>query len=76
MSMQLSDGFTCFMGTNPNDPEGDCSNAAKLLITYIIINFGYNLLMLAVTKRGSAVMLVIAQVCMLCFDLNTYIIYI
>mmetsp|Transcript_50508 Transcript_50508/g.99771 ORF Transcript_50508/g.99771 Transcript_50508/m.99771 type:complete len:566 (+) Transcript_50508:85-1782(+) len=61
MTMQFSDGFTCFMGTNPNDPEGDCSNAAKLLITYIIINFGYNLLMLAVTKRGSAVMLVIAQ---------------
>ena len=63
MSMQLSDGFTCFMGTNPNDPEGDCSNAAYLLLAYIVVNFFYNILMLAITKRGSAVLLVISQVC-------------
>ena len=62
MMMQLSDGWTCFMGTNPNDPEGDCSNAAYLLMSYIMINFVYNILMLAITKRGSAVLLVISQV--------------
>jgi hypothetical protein len=63
MSMQLSDGFTCFLGTNPNDPQGDCSNAAYLLLAYIVVNFFYNILMLAITKRGSAVLLVISQVC-------------
>ena len=62
MSMQLTDGFTCFMGTNPNDPEADCSNAAYLLMSYIVVNFFYNILMLAITKRGSAVLLVISQV--------------
>jgi len=62
MMMQLSDGWTCFMGTNPNDPEGDCSNAAYLLMFYIVFNFGYNILMLAITKRGSAVLLVVSQV--------------
>jgi hypothetical protein len=60
--MQLSDGFTCFMGTNPNDPQADCSHAAVLLCTYIVLNFGYNILMLAITKRGSAVLLVVSQV--------------
>jgi drug/metabolite transporter (DMT)-like permease len=63
MSMQLSDGFTCFLGTNPNDPQGDCSHAAYLLLAYIVVNFFYNILMLAITKRGSAVLLVISQVC-------------
>ena len=62
MGMQLSDGWTCFRGTNPNDPEGDCSNAAYLLMSYIMVNFVYNILMLAITKRGSAVLLVISQV--------------
>eukprot|EP01032_Pedospumella_encystans_P016517 gene16517-18845_t len=61
MGMQLSDGWTCFRGTNPNDPEGDCSNAAYLLMSYIMVNFVYNILMLAITKRGSAVLLVISQ---------------
>ena len=63
MSMQLSDGFTCFMGSNPNDSEHDnCGNAAVLLMSYIMVNFVYNILMLAITKRGSAVLLVISQV--------------
>jgi hypothetical protein len=62
MSMQLSDGFSCFMGTNPNDPTADCSNAAYLLLAYIVVNFFYNILMLAIMKRGSAVLLVISQV--------------
>jgi hypothetical protein len=62
MSMQLQDGFTCFMGTNPNDPTGDCSNAAVLITLYITVNFVYNILMLVITKHGSAVLLVVSQV--------------
>ena len=63
ISMQLSDGWTCFRGTNPNDPEGDCSNAAYLLMTYIVVNFVCNIIMLVITKHGSAVLLVVSQVC-------------
>jgi len=72
MGMQLIDGWTCFRGTNPNDPEGDCSNAAYLLMSYIMVNFVYNILMLAITKRGSAVLLVISQVNhhFLCFGVS------
>jgi hypothetical protein len=62
MSMQIQDGWSCFMGTNPNDPDGDCSNAAVLFTIYVTINFVYNILMLTITKRGSAVLLVISQV--------------
>lgn len=62
MTMQISDGWACFLGSNPNDPEGDCSNAAVLLMSYIMVNFVYNIIMLAITKRGSAVLLVISQV--------------
>eukprot|EP01032_Pedospumella_encystans_P023765 gene23765-26895_t len=61
ISMQLSDGWTCFRGTNPNDPEGDCSNAAYLLMTYIVVNFVCNIIMLVITKHGSAVLLVVSQ---------------
>lgn len=62
MSSQLSDGFTCFMGTNPRDPsDNGCSDSAALLMTYIIINFVYNIMMLAITKKGSAVLLVTSQ---------------
>lgn len=62
MSSQLSDGFTCFMGTNPRDPTDEgCSDAAALLMVYIIINFMYNIMMLAITKKGSAVLLVTSQ---------------
>ena len=51
------------MGSNPNDSEHDnCGNAAVLLIVYIIVNFSYNILMLAITKRGSAVLLGVSQV--------------
>jgi hypothetical protein len=62
MGSQLSDGYACFLGTNPNDPEDDCSNAATLLLGYITVNFFYNVLLLAITKRGSAVLLVMSQV--------------
>jgi len=65
ISMQLIDGWTCFRGTNPNDPEGDCSNAAYLLMTYIVVNFVCNIIMLVITKHGSAVLLVVSQVCAL-----------
>ena len=37
---QIFDGYTCFLGTNPNDPTSDtCSNAAFLFFAYVIINF-------------------------------------
>jgi hypothetical protein len=61
MSSQMSDGFSCFMGTNPNDPSDDCSNSAYILLFYILLNFVYNVLLLVITKRGSAVLLVVSQ---------------
>ena len=61
MKSQMSDGFTCFMGTNPNDPNDDCSHSAYILLFYILLNFVYNVLLLVVTKRGSAVLLVVSQ---------------
>ena len=61
MSSQMSDGFTCFLGTNPNDPADDCSHSAYILLLYIVLNFVYNVLLLVVTKRGSAVLLVVSQ---------------
>lgn len=62
MGSQLSDGYSCFLGTDPNDPTHDCSNAATLFIGYVFVNFFYNILLLFITKRGSAVLLVISQV--------------
>ena len=62
VTSQLSDGFSCFMGTNPKDPDHDCSNSAVILLVYILLNFLYNIMMLAITKRGSAVLLVMSQV--------------
>jgi hypothetical protein len=62
MGSQLSDGYACFLGTDPNDPTHDCSNAAPLFIAYVFVNFFYNILLLFITKRGSAVLLVISQV--------------
>jgi hypothetical protein len=62
MTSQLGDGFQCFMGTNPRDPaDQGCTNAAALLMTYIVLNFVYNIMMLAITKKGSAVLLVTSQ---------------
>lgn len=61
MASQMSDGFTCFMGTNPNDPLDDCSQSAYILLLYIFLNFVYNVLLLVITKRGSAVLLVVSQ---------------
>lgn len=75
MKNQLSDGFSCFLGSNPNDPSSDsCSNAALLFMAYVIINFFYNILLLKITKHGSAVLLVISQalslpVTNICFSL-------
>lgn len=62
MSTQLQDGFQCFLGHNPKDPTANCSNAATILLIYIVINFLYNVNLLAITKRGSAVLLVMSQV--------------
>lgn len=63
---QMSDGFSCFMGRNPHDHIYDeCGSAATMLIAYIAVNFIYNILLLAITKRGSAMLLVISQVMMI-----------
>lgn len=62
MGSQLTDGYSCFLGTDPNDPNHDCSNAATLFLAYVCVNFFYNILLLFITKRGSAVLLVISQV--------------
>mmetsp|Transcript_8447 Transcript_8447/g.12591 ORF Transcript_8447/g.12591 Transcript_8447/m.12591 type:complete len:546 (+) Transcript_8447:183-1820(+) len=61
MTSQLSDGYTCFTGVNPHDSNGNCSSAAFYLMAYILVNFFYNILLLAITKRGSAVLLVMSQ---------------
>jgi hypothetical protein len=62
MISQLTDGYACFLGTNPNDPLDDCSDSAKIFLAYVFVNFFYNILLLFITKRGSAVLLVISQV--------------
>lgn len=62
MSTQLQDGFQCFLGHNPKDPTADCSNASTILLIYIVVNFLYNVNLLAITKHGSAVLLVMSQV--------------
>lgn len=64
---QISDGFVCFIGDrNPQDPQASCKNAAKTLIAYVIVNFIYNVLLLSITKNGSAVLLVVSQVLYYC----------
>lgn len=59
MALQITDGYQCMLGNNPV-PDMDCSNAAFYLFLYITVNFVYNLLVLVMTKRGSAVLLVMA----------------
>ena len=52
----------CFRGHNVLDPDHEgCRNSAWVFIIYIFINFVYNFLLLIITKRGSAVLLVISQ---------------
>lgn len=48
------------MGHGPS-PDDNCSDAASVFMAYIVVNFFYNLLLLTITKRGSAVLLVMSQ---------------
>jgi drug/metabolite transporter (DMT)-like permease len=63
MLSQLQDGWTCFYyATNPNDPhDTGCASSWWVFIMYVVVNFVYNFLLLVITKRGSAVLLVISQ---------------
>ena len=48
---QHIEGYHCHTGTHP----------ATLLISYVLINFAYNVLLLLITKHGSALLLVCAS---------------
>ena len=63
MWSQLGAGWVCFWeGENLNDPDDDsCEASFVVFIVYIVINFIYNFMLLIITKRGSAVLLVISQ---------------
>lgn len=60
MSHQLQDGYLCLRGHNPTKDD-DCSYAFNSFVFYTIVNFFYNILLLVITKRGNAVLLVISQ---------------
>lgn len=60
MRSQMSDGYQCFLGNNPT-PQNNCTHAAPIFLSYILINFLYNIMLLSITKHGSAVLLVISQ---------------
>jgi hypothetical protein len=55
MTTQLQDGFSCFLGYNPQDPDDpdSCKDAFPLLMVYIVVNFVYNILLLYITKKGT-----------------------
>jgi hypothetical protein len=55
---QLTEGFECFAEIGPDD---ECSGAFWIFMGYVVINFGYNVLLLLITKHGSAVLLVITN---------------
>jgi hypothetical protein len=60
MYNQMVDGYRCFLGENPT-PYDSCENSWIIMMLYIVVNFAYNVLLLIITKRGSAVLLVISQ---------------
>lgn len=60
MSRQMTDGYRCFLGENPT-PSDTCEDAASVFLVYVAVNFFYNILLLVITKRGSAVLLVMSQ---------------
>ena len=63
MGRNMYTGWVCFWdGVNEDDPEHDtCDTAFRTFLVYVFINFIYNFLLLIITKRGSAVLLVISQ---------------
>uniref|UniRef100_A0A7S1XWH7 EamA domain-containing protein n=1 Tax=Phaeomonas parva TaxID=124430 RepID=A0A7S1XWH7_9STRA len=59
---QMSGGFECFMGYDPHpNPGYNCAGAGYLFWFYVVINFTYNIILLLITKHGSAVLLVISN---------------
>jgi hypothetical protein len=63
MLPQMYYGWVCFwQGENILDPDDNsCGNAFSIFAWYVFVNFIYNFLLLIITKRGSAVLLVISQ---------------
>lgn len=57
---QLYDGYRCFTGNSPSTAF-DCSDATAYFLAYVLINFTYNVLLLTITKKGSAVLLVVGN---------------
>eukprot|EP00618_Florenciella_parvula_P024606 CAMPEP_0119527926 /NCGR_PEP_ID=MMETSP1344-20130328/42220_1 /TAXON_ID=236787 /ORGANISM="Florenciella parvula, Strain CCMP2471" /LENGTH=378 /DNA_ID=CAMNT_0007567199 /DNA_START=73 /DNA_END=1209 /DNA_ORIENTATION=+ len=66
MPAQMSNGFACFMGYD-SLPGDHCSDkkiihtAFAAMMIYCIINFGYNVFQLLVTKHGSAMLMVMSS---------------
>ena len=56
MARQMGDGYACFLGR-----ADGCEGAGWLFIVYVGVNFLYNVLLLLITKHGSAVLLVVAN---------------
>jgi hypothetical protein len=58
----LVDGWRCFMGEYVKGYACEISSpsSASLLISFVIVNFAYNLALLSMVKHGSALYLVIA----------------
>jgi len=59
ISSQMTDGFHCFLGENPRVTD-NCDGAFWLFNFYIVINLAYNILLLRMTKEGSAILLTIS----------------
>jgi len=59
ISSQMADGFICFLGENPR-PTDNCEGAFWLFNFYVLINLAYNILLMRMTKEGSAILLTIS----------------
>jgi len=55
----MADGFICFLGENPR-PTDNCEGAFWLFNFYVLINLAYNILLMRMTKEGSAILLTIS----------------
>lgn len=67
MPAQMSNGFSCFLGYNSlpgdhcNDKHNVLHTAFAAMMIYCVINFGYNVFQLLVTKHGSAMLMVMSS---------------
>jgi drug/metabolite transporter (DMT)-like permease len=59
MPTQIKYGFLCFLGINSQQGD-ECSYNYIATVTYFVINFFYNILILLVTKHASATVFTIA----------------